>query len=88
MESFLKILVSLPITKDTLWKDAKVMLKSSEEYINSENLLEMDALDHLTVFEDRIKDLEKDWDKTKLRERDLKRRSERKNREAYKVTLY
>ncbi|KXS10076.1 hypothetical protein M427DRAFT_63010 [Gonapodya prolifera JEL478] len=84
MEKFRNLLRSIPqIDRFTRWRDAQQFYKSTPEYQNDTALQAMDALDFLSVFEEHIKQLENEYEEARNREQRLKRRQERKNREAF-----
>ncbi|KAJ3338720.1 PRP40 pre-mRNA processing factor 40 [Gonapodya sp. JEL0774] len=84
MGKFRNLLKSIPqIDRFTRWKDAQQFYKSTPEYQNDAALQAMDALDFLSVFEEHIKQLENDYEEARNRDQRLKRRQERKNREAF-----
>lgn len=87
MEKFRQLLKKLPISYNTLWKDAQVIFKSSDEYQSDKQMQSMDSLDIFSVYEEHIKQLELKYMEMKDHARMIKRREERKNRDAFKECL-
>ncbi|KAG0371274.1 hypothetical protein BC939DRAFT_503074 [Gamsiella multidivaricata] len=75
------------ITLTTRWSEARELLQEKKEYKESETIQVLHKMEQLTIFEDHIKQLEKDYDQKRARERVLRKRTERKRREAHKELL-
>ncbi|KAF9934417.1 hypothetical protein FBU30_002241 [Linnemannia zychae] len=75
------------ITLLTRWSQAQEMLQESKEFKESEVMNGLGKIDQLSVFEDHIKHLEKEYDQNRSRERVLRKRAERKRREGFKELL-
>lgn len=90
MANLLTVLQSLPeeeMTIKTRWSQAKEMLQQNPEVLASEAIQSLNKMDQLNVFEDHMKHLEKEYDQKRNRERLLRKRLERKKREAFKELL-
>lgn len=78
------ILDAMPsITNRTTWKEAQQLLLDNTVFSDDAELLGMDKEDALIVFEDHIRQLDKEEDEEKKREKIRTYRSQRKNREAF-----
>ncbi|KAF9314415.1 hypothetical protein BG003_004182 [Podila horticola] len=87
MAAFLALLQSLTeITFMTRWAEAKDLLQENAEY-RSDSIQVLSKIDQLSVYEDHIKHLEKEYDARRSRDRTLRKRAERKRREAFKELL-
>ncbi|KAF9130092.1 hypothetical protein BGW39_003496 [Mortierella sp. 14UC] len=75
------------ITLLTKWSQVQEMLQESKEFKDSDVMSGLNKIDQLSVFEDYIKQLEKEYDQNRIRERVLRKRTERKRREAFKELL-
>ncbi|KAG0275076.1 hypothetical protein BGZ95_009210 [Linnemannia exigua] len=75
------------ITLLTKWSQVQEMLQESTEFKDSDAMNGLNKVDQLSVFEDHIKQLEKEYDQNRIRERVLRKRTERKRREAFKELL-
>ncbi|KAG0209848.1 hypothetical protein BGX33_005305 [Mortierella sp. NVP41] len=75
------------ITFMTRWAQAQEMLQDNKEFKDSDLMRGLSKVDQLTVYEDHIKQLEKEHDQDRVRERVLRKRTERKRREAFKELL-
>jgi len=87
MEKLRHILRKLPITYNTLWKDAQILFKTCSEYSDDEQLQTLDPLDVFSVYEEHIKSLEDEYNDMREKVRMARRREERKNRDAFKDLL-
>lgn len=74
------------IQYSTTWQEAQQMLLDNHEFADDANLLGMDKEDALIVFEEHIRQLEKEEEADKEREKKRAKRQQRKNRDAF-VTL-
>lgn len=70
----------------TTWQEAQQMLLDNHAFADDANLLGMDKEDALIVFEEHIRELEKEEEEDKEREKKRVKRQHRKNRDAF-VTL-
>ncbi|KAG0332624.1 hypothetical protein BG004_001164, partial [Podila humilis] len=75
------------ITFMTLWAEAKEILQEQPRYTSDPNIVGLSKIDQLSVYEDHIKQLEKEYDVQRSRDRTLRKRSERKRREGFKELL-
>lgn len=75
------------ITLLTRWSQVQEMLQENKEFKNTEVMSGLNKVDQLAVFEDHIKQLEKEYDQNRIRERVLRKRTERKRREGFKELL-
>jgi len=86
MNKFRKILEELELEPYARWRPTKDIF---ERKIREENRLEelsaMKEVDYLNVFEDFVKELEKNFNDVRQAEKDAKYRTERKNRDAFNV---
>lgn len=70
MKKLAEVLDSMPkINYDTTWSEAQVLLLENTAFKNDVNLLAMDKEDALIVFEEHIRDLEKEQIEEKEREK-------------------
>merc|ERR1712141_331953 len=67
---------------NTTWTQAKQMLLDNPAFADDDELLAMDKEDALIVFEDHIRELEKEEELEKEKERKRIKRTQRKNRDA------
>lgn len=70
----------------TTWQEAQAALLQHSSFGEDADLLEMDKEDALLVFENHIRQLEKDEEEEKEREKKRKKRQERKNRDGFIVS--
>lgn len=75
------------ITLMTRWAEARELLQENKEYSESETIQGLNKMDQLSVYEDHVKHLEREYDQRRARERVLRKRAERKRREAFKNML-
>ncbi|KAF9908607.1 hypothetical protein BX616_000076 [Lobosporangium transversale] len=88
MAALLSILQSMDeITLTTRWAEAKDLLQENKEFKESDLIQSLSKVNRLTVYEDHIKHLEEKYDQNRARERTLRKRAERKRREAFKDLL-
>lgn len=71
----------------TTWVQAQQLLLQNPKFINNPDLLAMDKEDALIVFEDHIRELEKEEEEDKEREKRRRKRQERKNRDNFSALL-
>ncbi|XP_066595875.1 pre-mRNA-processing factor 40 homolog A [Prorops nasuta] len=74
------------VTYKTTWQEAQALLLQHPSFVENADLLEMDKEDALLVFENHIRQLEKDEEEEKEREKKRRKRQERKNRDGF-ITL-
>ncbi|KAF0465242.1 formin binding protein 3 [Gigaspora margarita] len=87
-EKFSQLLKSLPsITEATRWVEAQTIYMNTPEYQQDKSLQEMDMLDFLAVYEEHIRNLERESAEKKKREVELQVRQQRKNRESYRAFM-
>jgi pre-mRNA-processing factor 40 len=88
MDRFAELLRSIPeITHRTTWKSAQELYIARPEYADKGRFKGMDKLDFLVVFEDHVKHLEQVESDQKARVADARKRTYRKHRDAFKVSL-
>lgn len=75
------------ITYQTTWSEAQVMLLENLSFKNDVNLLGMDKEDALIVFEEHIRQLEREEEEEKEREKKRQKRLQRKNRDSFLALL-
>lgn len=75
------------VTFSTTWSEAQVMLLENSAFKNDVSLLGMDKEDALIVFEEHIRQLEKDEEEEKEREKKRSKRQQRKNRDSFLTLL-
>ncbi|KRT81264.1 hypothetical protein AMK59_5352, partial [Oryctes borbonicus] len=75
------------INYDTTWSEAQAMLLGNDTFKNDVNLLAMDKEDALIVFEEHIRELEKEEVEEKEREKKRQKRQCRKNRDQFLALL-
>ncbi|KAI1318701.1 PRP40 pre-mRNA processing factor 40 [Mortierella claussenii] len=75
------------ITLTTRWAEAKQLLTAKKEFMESTTIQGLSKVDQLTVFEDHIKHSEDKYDQKRVRDRMLRKRADRKRREAFKELL-
>jgi hypothetical protein len=75
------------ITYDTTWSEAQSLLLANTAFKNDVNLLAMDKEDALIVFEEHIRQLEKEQIEDKEREKKRLKRQCRKNRDQFLALL-
>ncbi|KAL6062821.1 Pre-mRNA-processing protein 40A [Balamuthia mandrillaris] len=81
-EAFRQLLVDNPnITIRTQWRQIKKDLSSEPSY------KALERIDRLTIFETRIKELERLDEEQRKAQKELRRRTERKNRDAFRALL-
>merc|ERR1712243_83082 len=71
----------------TTWEQAQQMLLDNPAFADDEELLAMDKEDALVVFEDHIRELEKEEEIEKEKEKKRTARLQRKNRDAMNTVL-
>lgn len=73
------------VTYKTTWQEAQALLLHQPAFAEDADLLQMDKEDALLVFENHIRQLEKDEEEEKEREKKRRKRQERKNRDGFIV---
>ncbi|XP_014204718.1 pre-mRNA-processing factor 40 homolog A [Copidosoma floridanum] len=71
------------VTYKTVWQEAQALLLENSAFAEDADLLQMDKEDALLVFENHVRQLEKDEEEEKEREKKRKKRQERKNRDGF-----
>jgi len=75
------------VTYRTTWQEAQALLLQHPAFAEDADLLEMDKEDALIVFENHIRQLEKDEEEEKECEKKRRKRQERKNRDGFIVSV-
>lgn len=75
------------VTYKTTWQEAQALLLQHPAFAEDADLLEMDKEDALIVFENHIRQLEKDEEEEKECEKKRRKRQERKNRDGFIVSI-
>lgn len=75
------------VTYKTTWQEAQALLLQHQGFAEDADLLQMDKEDALMVFENHIRQLEKDEEEEKEREKRRRKRQERKNRDGFIVSF-
>lgn len=75
------------VTYRTTWQEAQALLLQHPAFAEDADLLEMDKEDALIVFENHIRQLEKDEEEEKECEKKRRKRQERKNRDGFIVSI-
>ncbi|XP_033226926.1 pre-mRNA-processing factor 40 homolog B [Belonocnema kinseyi] len=71
------------VTYRTTWQEAQALLLQHSAFADDADLLQMDKEDALLVYENHIRQLEKDEEEEKEREKKRRKRQERKNRDGF-----
>ena len=71
----------------TTWEQAQQMLLDNPAFADDDELLAMDKEDALMTFEDHIRELEKEWELERDKEKKRTKRLQRKNRDAMNSVL-
>merc|ERR1719330_1271039 len=71
----------------TSWEQAQQMLLDNPAFADDDELLAMDKEDALITFEDHIRELEKEWEQERDKEKKRTKRLQRKNRDAIVAVL-
>ncbi|KAF9581722.1 hypothetical protein BGW38_001160 [Lunasporangiospora selenospora] len=88
MAALTLLLQSMPeITLMTRWEAAWELLKENPKFKETEVMQGLNKVDLLSAFEDHVIHLEKGYDQQRARDRHLRKRTERKRREAFKELL-
>lgn len=75
------------VTYRTTWQEAQALLIQHTSFAEDADLLQMDKEDAILVFENHIRQLEKDEEEEKEREKKRRKRQERKNRDGFIVSV-
>lgn len=75
------------VTYKTTWQEAQALLLQHPAFAEDADLLEMEKEDALIVFENHIRQLEKDEEEEKECEKKRRKRQERKNRDGFIVSI-
>jgi len=87
MEELANLLKSLNLEPYTRWSEAQSIIQNHERFKSEERFQALTKLDILNTFEGHIKQLERAFNDQKQRTKALKMRKERKNREAFVVSI-
>ncbi|KAG0236940.1 PRP40 pre-mRNA processing factor 40 [Actinomortierella wolfii] len=88
MTKLAALLKTMPeITYATRWAAAQELFMAKPEFQREEVVRSLNRVDQLSVFEEHIKALEREYEHQRERKRLLRRRTERKRREAFKAML-
>ncbi|KAI9686092.1 MAG: hypothetical protein M1822_004075 [Bathelium mastoideum] len=87
MDELTQIHKSLNLEPYTRWSEAQELLESNENYKDDPKFQKIHKSQVLTAFEDHIKTLERDFNDKRQKEKSLKFRHERQNRDAFKSLL-
>ncbi|XP_033098014.1 pre-mRNA-processing factor 40 homolog A-like [Anneissia japonica] len=88
IESLHNILNNMPnITYRTTWSECQQYLMDNPAFAEDDELQHMDKEDALIIFEEHIRQMEKEEEEEREREKMLQRRQHRKYREAFLVLL-
>ena len=79
------LLKSLDLEPYTRWSEAQTIIQQNEHFQSEEKFQALSKLDVLNAFENHIKFLERDFNDKRQRQKTLKNRKDRKNREAFVV---
>lgn len=71
----------------TTWQEAQQLLLNNPNFVDDASLLAMDKEDALIVFEDHIREMEKEEEEDKEREKKRSKRQQRKNRDNFGMLL-
>jgi pre-mRNA-processing factor 40 len=86
-KNFRAILEGLELEPYARWRPTKELFERKiRENGRQEDLAAMMEIDYLNVFEDYVKELERDYNEVRQTEKDKKYRAERKTREAFNVS--
>jgi len=86
MEVFREILQSLELEPYARWRPTKELFERKiREEGRQDDLAAMNEIDYLSVFEDYVKELEKEYNSVRQSEKEKKYRQERKNRQSFQV---
>ena len=80
-----ELLQQAQVTEATLWKDALAQLTSLPEFQSSHVLRDLELKDILKIYEELIRELERDSAAQRTRRREEERRGERQHREELRV---
>jgi pre-mRNA-processing factor 40 len=88
MKVFREVLESLQLEPYARWRPTRDLFERKiREEGKQEELAALNEIDFLTVFEDYVKELEKDFNNIRQTEKEQKFRQERKSRDAFNVLL-
>jgi len=86
IEDLVGLLKSLEMEPYTRWSEAQAIIKQNELFRSEEKFQALSKLDVLNAFESHIKVLEREFNDKRQRQKTMKNRKERKNREAFVVS--
>ena len=87
MDELTEILDSLDLEPYTRWSEAQELIQSNEHFKNDPKFETLHRSHILTAFEEHIKQLEREFNDKRQKEKALKFRHERQNRDAFKDLL-
>ncbi|PWN51889.1 hypothetical protein IE53DRAFT_385721 [Violaceomyces palustris] len=87
MDMLMSLLKTFEADVMTRWRDAQRTVLESAEFAQDAHLKDMDVADMLIVFDEHMKTIEKETSDARKKEQEVKRRGERKNRDAFKALL-
>jgi pre-mRNA-processing factor 40 len=85
IDDLVGLLKSLNMEPYTRWSEAQTIIQQSEQFQSEEKFQALSKLDVLSAFESHIKVLEREFNDKRQRQKTMKNRKERKNREAFSV---
>lgn len=87
IDELVGLLKSLNMEPYTRWSEAQTIIQQSEQFQSEEKFQALSKLDVLSAFESHIKVLEREFNDKRQRQKTMKNRKERKNREAFSALL-
>ena len=83
MDELVGLLKALDLEPYTRWAEAQEVIESNEKFKSDDKFKTLSKSDILTAFENHIKSLERTFNDERQREKNLKQRRERQNRDRY-----
>lgn len=83
MDELVSILKSLDLEPYTRWSDAQGVVQGSERFQGDEKFKSLSKSDVLKAFENHIKSLERSFNDDRQKQKNMKHRRERQNRDAF-----
>ena len=87
MDELISILNALDLEPYTRWSKAQEIIQSNERFSGDEKFKSLTKLDILKAFENHIKSLERSFNDTRQKQKHLKARRERQNRDQFLTLL-
>ena len=87
MDELISILNALDLEPYTRWSKAQEIIQSNERFSGDEKFKSLTKLDILKAFENHIKSLERSFNDTRQKQKHLKARRERQNRDQFLALL-